>query len=201
MAVILKADILADVNENMLTAFSGTDLDRQINKVLKDMSNKDLLVGEDTAQTLSANDKTLNYPTGFRSMSGGITLTDSAGVEGDPLVKLPRGHKQYRLLRDNDDSNGRVGFYSEFNEKFFLWRPADQAYTVLIEYYKNHALTPSSIEFDDVKFQELMFAGVTFWKATALGRVKMINLWGPIYAAALQIAEDNFPRQPHIAPG
>lgn len=200
MAAIVKVDILADVNENMLTSFSGTDLDRQINKVLKDMSNKDLLVGTDTSQTLVAGDKTLNHPTGFRSMVS-LTLIDAAGVENDPLIKLPRGHREYRQLRDNDDSNGRTRWFSDFNSQFFLWRPADQAYTTLIEFYKDHALDPDNIEFDDVKFQELMFAGVTFWKATALSRTKAIALWGPIYSAALQIAEDNMPRNPHIARG
>lgn len=202
MAVITKANIITDVNENLQTAFAtnGTDLDRAIKKVLKDMSNADLLVGTQTSQVLVANNKTLNYPPGYRSMIA-LTLIDSAGVEQDPLLKLRGGHNEYRQLRNNDDSNGRTQFYSEFNNQFFLWRPADQSYTTNIEYWKNHALDPDTIEFDDVEFEEVMFSGVTYWHAMAKGRASAIARWGPIYGAGLQIASDNMPRQPHIARG
>ena len=198
MTVIVKADIITDVNENLQTEYSttGTDLDRAIIKTLTDMSNRGLLVGSDATQTLADGDTTLDYPTGFRSAIT-ITLTDSSGTEKTPLIKLPGGHQEYRRLRHNDNVTGTTEWYSEFNKKFYLWRPVDQAYTTLIEYRKNHAKNADSIEFE-TEFESLMFAGATFWKAVAMKRVSSIQLWSPIYQNELHIAMLNRNVQPSI---
>lgn len=198
MAVIVKADIIADVNDNLATSYSesGSDLDKAINKVLVDMSKRGLLVDKDDGQTLSDGDLTLNYPTGFRHAIA-ITLTDANGNELSPLRKLPGGHAEYRKLRKNDDAPGTVEWYSEFNQSIYLWRPAGQAYTTLIEYRKNHAKDPDNIEFD-TDFENLMFAGATFWKATSLGRVNSIAIWAPIYQNELRWAVLNRKDQPSV---
>jgi len=188
MTVIVKADIIEDVNENLQVAASGTDLDRAIVKTLNDMSNRGLLVGTDDTQTLAISDTTLAYPTGFRR--GGvinITLIDGSGVEKSPLIKFSGGHQQYRELRHNDSANGTTEYYSEFNQLFYLWRPADQVYTALIEYRKNHAKDADNIEFE-TEFENLMFAGTTYHHALAKGRVKSISIWGPVYAGELEMA-------------
>ena len=186
MAVIVKADIIADVNDNLQLALAGTDLDKAIIKTLHDMSKRGLLVGIDNTQLLVDGDTTLDYPTGFRK--GGvinITLTDAAGAEKGPLLKLLRGHNEYRELRHNDSSTGTTIWFSEFNKQFYLWRPANQAYTTLIEYSKNHAKDADNIEFE-TEFENLMFAGATYWYAAKLGRTTGIALWGPIYYAELK---------------
>lgn len=201
MAVIVKDDIIADVNDNLALALAGTDLDKVIIKTLNDMSNRGLLVGIDDTQVLVDGDTTLDYPTGFRK--GGvinITLIDAAGAEKGPLVKLHGGHNGYRELRHNDSSTGTTVWYSEFNKKFYLWRPADQAYTTLIEYSKNHAKDPDNIEFE-TEFENLMFAGATFWYAAKLGRATGIALWGPIYNGELRTAMLNRNFQPSIIRG
>ena len=201
MAVIVKANIIADVNDNLEIALADDDLDRAIIKTLTDMSNRGLLVGIDNTQVLADGDTTLNYPTGFRK--GGvinITLIDNAGAEKEPLVKLPGGHKEYRELRHNDSSTGTTVWYSEFNKKFYLWRPADGAYTTLIEYSKNHAKDPDNIEFE-TEFENLMFAGATYWYAAKLGRTASIALWGPIYNGELRSAMLNRNIQPSIIRG
>lgn len=196
MAVIAKADIVTDVNRNLQVSESGTDLDFAINKVLVDMSKRGLLVGNDSSQTLVDGSLTLNYPTGFRHAIA-ITLTDANGTPLRPLKKLPDGHAGYRKLRHNDLATGFTQWYSEFEEKIYLWRPASQAYTTLIEFRKNHAKDPDNIEFD-TDFENLMFAGATFYHAASKGRVSGISIWGPIYQDELRWASLNRKTQPSI---
>lgn len=198
MAVIVKADIIADVNDNLQTAFSesGTDLDRAINKVLVDMSKRGLLVSNDSSQALVDGDLTLNYPTGFRKAIA-ITLTDANGTPLRPLKKLPGGHPQYRRARHDDLATGFTEWYSEFEGLIYLWRPASQAYTTLIEFRKNHAKNPDNIEFS-TDFENLMFAGATYWHAAAKGRVSGISIWGPIYQNELRWASLNRKTQPSV---
>ncbi|KKN73465.1 hypothetical protein LCGC14_0400400 [marine sediment metagenome] len=203
MAVIVKADIITDVNENLQLglAAGSTDLDRAIIKTLTDMSNRGLLVGTDATQTLVDGSTTLAYPTGFRK--GGvinITLIDGSGVEKTPLIKLRGGHQEYRELRHNDNTSGVTEEYSEFNKQFFLWRPANQAYTTLIEYRKNHAKDADSIEFE-TEFESLMFAGTTFWKAIATKRTSSIAIWSPMYDREMSAAVANRNIQPGIVGG
>lgn len=196
MAVIVKANIVTDVNSNLQLAESGDSLDSVINKVLVDMSKRGLLVGNDSSQTLVDGGLTLNYPTGFRHAIA-ITLTDANGTPLRPLKKLPDGHAGYRKLRHNDLATGFTQWYSEFEEKIYLWRPASQAYTVLIEYRKNHAKDPGNIEFS-TDFENLMFAGATFWKATSMKNASGIAIWGPIYQNELRWASLNRNTQPSI---
>lgn len=201
MAVIVKADIITDVNENLQLelATDNTGLDRAIIKTLTDMSNRGLLIGTDADQTLAIGGTTLAYPTGFRSVIN-ITLIDAAGAEKSPLIKLPGGHQEYRELRHNDNANGSTEWYSQFNKLFWLWRSADRAYTTLIEYRKNHAKDADSIEFE-TEFESLMFAGATFWKAVGMKRISSIALWDPIYQRELKAAILNRNVQPSIVRG
>jgi hypothetical protein len=201
MAVIVKADIIADVDDNLQTALGFTDLDKAIIKTLSDMSNRGLLVGIDATQVLVDGDTTLAYPTGFRK--GGvinITLIDAAGLEKGPLEKMHGGHNEYRKLRHNDSSAGTTVWFSEFNKEFYLWRPANQAYTTLIEYSKNHAKDADNIEFE-TEFENLMFAGATYWYAAKLGRPTALSLWGPIYNGELRLAMLNRNFQPSTIRG
>jgi hypothetical protein len=199
MTAIAKADIITDVNLNLATSFSGTQLDNAIIRTLMDMSHRGLLVGTDSSQTLVSGDLTLNFPTGYRSAIS-ITLIDSDSAVKAPLIKLPGGHLEYRELRENDAATGEVQYYSEFNEKIYLWRPPGQAYTTLIEYRKNHAKTADTIEFS-TDFENLVFAGTTFWKACSLSRSKSIEIWGAIYRDLLQTAVLNRREQPSITRG
>lgn len=177
---IAKADILTRVNERLQTAFAVSDIETQIQEILDDLSEEDLLVGTDDTQTLVSGDTTLDEPTGFRAMVA-ITLTiTSSGSEQFPLIALKQGHKQYRELRHNDDSTGIPRWYSNFNGKFYLWRPANQAFTSLIEYTKDHPQDVNNIEFGD-NFKNVIYAGVTWKMALEKGRTKMIQLWGAVY--------------------
>ena len=195
---IAKADILTKVNDRLQTA--ETNIDTMIQEVLDDLSEEDLLIGTDPDQTLVSGDTTLDEPTGFRAMVA-ITLTiTSSGSEQYPLIKLPGGHKQYRELRHNDDSLGIPRYFSNFNGKFYLWRPANAAFTSLIEYYKNHPQDVDNIDFDD-NFKNVIYAGATFKVALEAGRTRMIQLWGTVYQDAKRKRIDSMVYQPRIVRG
>lgn len=183
---ITKANILTRVNARLQTAYAIGEIETQIQEVLDDLSEEDLLTGTDPDQELEAASETLDEPTGYRALVNIVlTITDS-GSEQFPLVPLPGGHKQYRELRHNDDSIGIPRFFSRFNGKFYLWRPANQDYTVLIEYYKNHPQDVDDIEFDEAIFKNVIYAGVTWKMALEAGRTRMIAQWAAIYYDAKQ---------------
>lgn len=181
MDVIIKADIFTDVTDNLLLSESADadSLDRFILKVLSDMSKKGLLVDTDDTQTLIDGSKTLDYPTGFRSAIN-ITLTDGSGNELDPLIKLSGGQKEYRRRISHGSFTSTPRWFSEFEEKFYLLGSSSAAYTVLIEFRKNHPADADNIEFS-TDFQNLMDAGTTFWKSMQIGRSTAISLWLPVY--------------------
>jgi len=202
MDVILKADIVEDVSDNLqLNLDSDSDiLDRFINKVLSDMSKRGLLIGTDATQTLIDGSTTLDWPTGYRSVIN-ITLTNTtSGVNRQPLIKLPGGHKEYRQNIASNSTGGVPNWFSEFDGKFYLWGQAEQAYTTLIEYRKNHAKDPDNIEFT-TDFENLMLAGTTFWKAAQLGRPTAITLWKPLYDMEMKKAVLDRKSQPSIMRG
>lgn len=198
------AKILTRVNSRLQTAFTTDQLRPLLQEVLDEMSEADLLVSSDATQSLVANDKTLDFPTGYRA-SISIVLTDSdTNVVGDPLVKLKGGHEQYRQLASDDVSNGIPSHYSRFNEKFHLWRTSNANYDALIEFYKNHDILNGDeddgndvIEFGDI-FTTTINAGATYKMAAEKGRTRMINQWFPLYQKALNERSGAFYRQPRI---
>ena len=197
---ITKGKILTDVNENLQTNFSASEIATRIQAILNDLSEADLLVGTDDTQTLVNGDTTLAHPTGFRALVA-ITLTvTSSSSEQFPLIKLKQGHAEYRGLRHGDDTVGIPRWFSDFNDLFFLWRPPNQAFTSLIEFYKDHPQDVDNIEFGDM-YQDAIFAGVTWKMAIKKGRARMITLWGAVYADAKQKRIDSFVHQPRFVRG
>lgn len=195
---ILKAGILTRVNERLETSF--TDIDTAIQEILDELSEEDLLVDTDDTQTLSSGDTTLDEPAGFRAMVA-ITLTiTSSGSEQFPLIALKQGHRQYRELRHNDDSVGIPRWYSNFNGKFYLWRPPNQDFTSLIEYYKDHPQDVDNIEFGD-NFRNVIYAGATYKVALKMGRSRMIGLWLPVYENAKAKRVNSIVHPPRIVRG
>ncbi len=199
MSAIIKDDILTDVNENLNLNESESTLDTMIHKVLSDMSNRGLLVGTDSTQTLVDGSKTLNYPTGFRSAIN-ITLTDGSGNELRPLIKLSGGQKEYRREIAHGSFTSNPTYFSEFENKFYLLGSSAAAYTVLIEFRKNHAKDANNIEFT-TEFENLMFAGTTFYKALQLNRSASMGTWGTMYQDELRKAVLNRKQQPSLLLG
>ncbi|KKN74429.1 hypothetical protein LCGC14_0390490 [marine sediment metagenome] len=195
---IAKADILTEVNDNLQTAL--TDIDKFIQKTLDDLSEEDLLVDTDATQTLTSGDTTLNEPTGFRALVNIVLTITSSGSEQFPLMGLKGGHQEYRKLRHNDSSTGIPRWFSNFDEQFFLWRPANQAYTTLIEYYKDHPQDVSDIEFGD-NFRNAIYAGATFYAAMKFNRASALGLWGPVYVNARQKRIDSVVHIPRFVRG
>ena len=195
---IAKADILTEVNDNLQTAL--TDIDKFIQKVLDDLSEEDLLVGTDNTQTLVAGDKTLDEPTGFRALVNIVLTITSSGSEQFPLIGLKQGHTEYRKLRHNDNSTGIPRWFSNFDGLFYLWRPANQAFTSLIEYYKDHAQDVDAIEFGD-NFRNAIYAGATFYTALKYQRSNSISIWKPMYDDAKRKRIDSIVHIPRFVRG
>ena len=149
---------------------------------------------------ISDGDLTLDEPAGFRALvdiSLTINLTNS---KQSPLIKLKGGHREYRELRHNDNATGIPRYFSNFNDKFYLWRPPGQDFTALVEYYRNHPQNVNNIEFGDI-FRNVIYAGATFKCALGHRMTSNILLWGPIYADAKQKRIDSTVFQPRIVRG
>ena len=181
------------------SAFTGTQLHKAIQLCLNDLSNEDILAGTDNDQTLSSGDLSLNYPTDFKSPIS-IVLINSSSVRQAPLEKLKGGHREYRELRDNDSATGEPEFYSEFDNKFWLWRPSNGAFTTEIEYYRKHPQTPTAILFGE-ECRNAIYFGTTYYKALLRGMSAHIARWLPIYLAEKEERRAAAPAEPRICRG
>ena len=198
---ILKADIITFVNDALQESFSGADLDIPIQMCLDDMSKEDMLVDKDSSQTLVNGTTVLVEPTGYRALVAITLKITASGSEQTPLYPLKGGHQEYRALRHNDDSVGIPRWYSHFNGQFWLWRPANQAMTSLIEYIKDHPQTVDAIEFDETKFKNTVFAGSCYYTALKKKKLSYIALWRPLYEDAKKKDSDSIPQQPRFVRG
>lgn len=178
------------------STFSGTQLHKAIQMCLNDLSNENLLVDTDEIQTLTSGDLSIAYPTDFKDLVS-ITLVDSSSVEGKPLIKLPDGHKEYRKLRQNDASTGVTSWYSEFDNKFWLWRPINDNYTPKIEYYRRHPQTPTAILFGE-EFRNAIYFGTIYYKALLRKMRDHIAEWRPVYLIEKNERRAAAPEQPRI---
>ena len=181
------------------SAFSGTQLHKAIQLCLNDLSNEDILAGTDDEQTLSSGDLNLDYPTDFKSLIS-IVLINSSGVRQTPLEKLKGGHREYKEFRDNDNTNGEPEAYSEFDNKFWLWRPSSGSYTTEIEYYRKHPQTPTAILFGE-ECRNAIYFGTIYYKALLRGMSAHIARWLPVYLAEKEERRAAAPAEPRICRG
>lgn len=195
----IKTAILAFVNEALNESYSGSSLDTAIQACLNDLSNEDLLVAVDDSQTLANESETLDYPTDFKSPIS-IVLINSGDVRQAPLEKLKGGHKEYRRLRDNDSATGEPEFYSEFDNKFWLWRPSNGSYDTEIEYYRRHPQTPGGILFGE-DFRNAIYFGTTYYKALLRKKTDYIAIWRPVYLVEKEERRAAAPAEPRICRG
>ncbi len=198
----IETGILAFVNKALRQSYAAGNLDVAILTCLKDLANLNLLVGTETSQTLVADDTTLNYPTNFKKMIS-LVLIDANSNELTPLIPLRGGHDEYRQLRDNDNSSGDTTHYSEFNEQFFLWRPANQSYTTRIEHFRYHPKGASDI--NDILFKEefenAIFFGTTYFESLLIKNAEGSVRWGPTYGAEKQLRRMSMKTDPAIING
>lgn len=198
----IESGILAFVNEALRKNFTAGDLDVAILLCLKDLANHNLLVGTDTSQTLVADGTTLNYPTNFKRLIS-LVLIDGNSQPKRPLIALKGGHEEYEVLRRNDTNSGQTTHYSEFDEQFFLWRPADQAYTTNIKYFRYHPKTTAAINnilFGD-EFENAIFYGTAFFKALLLKNAEGENRWGPMFINEKRMRRLSMKTDPAIVNG
>ena len=199
----IKTDIIDFYNEAVRGKLGSdaTDLDISIQLVLNDLSTElDSLRATDEDQTLEVDDKTLAYPTDFKSVVS-IVLINSGGVRQAPMRPLKSGHQEYRDLRYLSASNGLPIQYSEFDSKFWLWRPADGDYTSEIEYYRYHpkdATAITTILFDTF-FTDCIKFGTVFYKQAMKGNPKYISIWKAMYDNEKEKCRLLLPTEPQIS--
>ncbi len=200
----IETEIIAFVNKALRKNYnidgSGNgNLDIAIQTCLNDLANHNLLVGTETTQTLVSGDTTLNYPTEFKRLIS-LTLIDSNSNTKRPLKKLRGGHEEYRTRMRNDSSVGFTSHYSEFNQKFFLLRPASQAFTTNIEFYKYHPQNINAIKFNE-EFRNAIKFGTTFWEAFLIKNSEGESRWGPAYTNERNLRRISMNTQPSIVEG
>lgn len=195
---IAKADILTFVNGALKRSFSGTQIDVQIQSVLNKLSAKELLVGTDTDQSLASDDEYLNYPTNYKRLIS--IVLNNGSTDGEPLEPIPGGYLEYLRWMEGAVSTGEPEWFTAHNSKFYVWRPANGAYTASIEFYKNHAKDLDNIEFGD-EFTDVINAGAAYKVALRYGLSRYLNIWEPEYGRLLQERIDNAPMLPTIVQG
>lgn len=184
-----KAKILTFVN-SMLNR-TESDIDIQIQQTLDDLSNLGLLREVNTDEILEDGDTSITVPTGYRDLIS-LVLINSSGNRQAPLEALRGGRREYHRLRESDKATGTPEFFVEFDNKFYLWRPANGDYTTEIEISKYHPKDVSDIEFGDEFLSAINF-GTTYWVAVKVGLTRLINIWAPIYAQEKEIRRLNMP--------
>ncbi|MDD5501962.1 MAG: hypothetical protein PHH26_00675 [Candidatus Thermoplasmatota archaeon] len=198
--MITKAGIISFVNEalKLEELATSTAYDIALQTCLNDLSNCNLLPAEDISQSLVLEGKTLNYPTAFKQLIS-IVLNDGS-YDGKPLKLIPGGMSEYGRLMQNYSSNG-VGeptHQTEFNKKFYIYPPADGAYTAKIKHYKFHAQSITTIEFGD-EFANAINLGTAYFKAVLTNRpVETVTKYSQLYYAEREIRRLEMPTEPQI---
>lgn len=203
MAVIgdIKTAIITLYNEAVRgkLAEDSTALDIAIQLVLNDLSTDlDSLRATDADQTLEVDDKTLDYATDFKSPIS-IVLINNSSVRQAPLRPLKGGHQEYRDLRYLTSSNGLPEQYSEFDSKFWLWKPADGDYTSEIEYYRYHPTGQLDNILLDKFFTDCVKFGTVFYKQALKGNPKYISIWKAMYDNEKEKCRLLLPSEPQIS--
>jgi hypothetical protein len=178
---ITKAQILSFTNSRLQRADSASDIEESIKMILRDIASFYVLDDEDTSQTLTSSDLTLDYPSdaldGEQAIKS-VILTDSSSVQQAPLTYISGGWRDYNRLMDQYTS-GYSSYPASmvcFRRKIYLWPPPSQNYTVSIEYYKRHPEDVDNIEYTE-DWRNAILAGVTREVAYDNKMTDQIVLW------------------------
>ncbi len=182
-------------HENVLLA--GTTFDVAIQMALDDITSKIEVLRDTYAAALVSGDYTINHPSDL--MPGGlisITLTDAGGYAYDPLTPFPRGLRDYRqAIRQNNTVGRPIAYVEGEDAKWYLWRPADGAYDVLVEYYKLHAQDVTTIALPGVCALALK-TGAAYFEATLRRNPQYQATWTPQYSRAFKDLRAMYPGEP-----
>ena len=195
---ITKLELISAANKafQCSEASSSTLFDEAILMALADLSKLEILRDVDTTQSLVAGDSEIEFPSDL--LPGGmisITLTDANGNAYEPLLPMRGGMKEYRYLLDHDTTQGRPEYYTDGDgDKWYIWRTANTAYTVRVEYFKTHPSSVAAILFPDVCRSALKM-GMIYFESVLRRNEKYQATWAPMYAREYQAMEGMFPGQ------
>lgn len=174
--------ILAFVNNRLLEAFSSGGIDDEIIATFNDLTKFNLLrQTTPNSQSKVDGDNTLTVPADFKKLIS-ITPTDGSSIQKEPLRPIPGGFKEYRRWQADANTNFRAtpSHYTQHAGNFYIWPTLNASFTFETEYYKHHAQSVSSIEFDD-SFTNALNYGATYLAALWRKKVSYVNIWRPIY--------------------
>lgn len=195
---ITAAQILVFVNNQLER--SETSVDEEIIQVLNELSDAGLLLGVDTAGTLTVASPTMAFPSDCKSPVT-IVLNDGS-VDLAPLKPLPGGYARFRDLMQSMNTGlyGSPTHYAVFNKVIYPYLPPGQSYTVTLSYRKRHAQSATTISFGD-EFRNAIYFGTTYYVALKYAISRYIGLWQPKYAEAFMMRRLDNDDQPAIVGG
>lgn len=172
--------IRAFVNGRLQEAFATGEINSEIITCLNDLTKFNLLrASSPDEQSGVDGDVSIDVPSDFKQLIS-ITLTDGSSVQKEPLLPIPGGFKEYRRWMSNSVFRGTPSHYTRHAGTFYLWPVLNAAFDFEIEYYKNHAQSVATIEFDDTFTNALNF-GTTYYAALFRKKTSYVNIWRPIY--------------------
>lgn len=184
---VLKADILAFVNEKQRLAETVATIEDEINEVLQDLGKRALWpnlyradVVADRA-TLANGDKSVAFPTGLRVLD--FIIVNDGTNDGRPLVEITA--EQWQRQRE-DESSSNYDEPLRFARRGKLWLPdpiPDTTDVAKYWYWRHHPKTSGVTEdilFDD-EFDLCIKYGVCAKVALTARRSEYIGTWEPRY--------------------
>ncbi len=196
---ITRQSILDFLNKAYQTreVIAGTMFDVAIQMALDDLSSKIEILRDTYAASLVSGAYTVNFPSDM--MPGGLIsmrLEDASGNVYSPLVPFKDGLRGYRRLLHQSSSVSRPEAYIEGEDnKWYIWRPANATYTVLVEYYKVHAQDVTTIAFPGACALAVK-TGAAYFEGVLRNNDKYKANWGSEYGRHFKDVQGMYPGEP-----
>lgn len=192
---VLKADILAFVNEKQRLSETVASIEDEINEVLQELGKRALwpnLYRDDVTadrSTLTTGQTAVAFPAGLRVLDF-IVINDGSN-DGRPLRSMTAAQWQRKR---RDEASGAYAEPKRYARRGKTWKPdplpdSANTYTAKYWYWRHHPKTSGVTEdilFDD-EFDLCLKYGVCAKVALTSNRTEYIKQWTPRYRE--QIAE------------
>lgn len=198
---IEKAALLSFARNKLeLKAGEIDNIDEEIGCILGDLLPYNFLEAQDTSKTLSDGSTSFTVPSDYQDVIS-IVLNDGS-VNLAPLLPMEGGYKGYReaMNRVMSGVESVPKYHAYFNGIIYVYPTADQAFTIIFDYYKKNALDADSIEYGD-EFTNLFKFGAAYYLAMSLGLSRYIAIWQPAYNNQIQTMVLAHPGQPRHVGG
>ena len=144
---ILKSELVSVVNDELNRSYSGTDLDRQVIAVLKDLSKRGNFLLEESTRSTVISRKYYSMPAHFKDKLV-ITIDDYYPLEYETFQEY-----QTELSVDPDDTD-YPRYYTWMNKFYYLRPMPDAVYTIrqFCAVYQKEELDPATLTQTTIAF-------------------------------------------------